>query len=323
MLDPAHEPVALAPSRPGTGAERHTDYRQALAWFEAEHQVLLATIALGDSTGFAVHAWQLPWAMAAFLPARGHYQEAAATQRTALAAATRLGDTAGQAVSSRLLAIACTDLGDHDQARPHLAHALDLYRRLGNRLGEGKTHLELGRAAEYQGRYADALAHAEQALRLYQASGHRAAEADALNDVGWSHALLGDHQQARAFCQQALALSAEVGDRSVEGYPGTASVTPSIIWATSAKPPPATSARCASHRKTATAASKQVPHPPWRHPPRRRRAAPGPAGLAAGTGHVRGHTASQRRPGPRQARQRGEPGGLARDLMTAHHASPP
>jgi tetratricopeptide (TPR) repeat protein len=218
MLEPAHEPVALAPSRPGTVAERPADYRQALVWFEAEHQVLLATIALADSTGFAVHAWQLPWAMAPFLNARGHYREWAATQRTALAAATRLGDTAGQGVSSRLLAIACTDLRDHDQARTHLAHALDLYRRLGNRLGEGKVHQELGRAADRQGRYADALAHAEQALRLYQGSGYGAAEADALNNVGWCHALLGDHQQARAFCQQALALSAEVGHRRVEGY---------------------------------------------------------------------------------------------------------
>jgi tetratricopeptide (TPR) repeat protein len=217
MLDPAHEPVTLAPSRPGTGAERHAHYRQALAWFEAEHQVLLATIALADSTGFAVHAWQLPWAMAPFLHARGHYQEMAATQRTALAAATRLGDTAGQAVSSRLLAIVCTDLGDHDQARTHLAHALDLYRRLGNRLGEGKIHQQLGVLAERQGHYADALAHAEQALRLYQGSGHRAAEADALNNVGWSHAILGDHQRARAFCQQALALSVEVGYRRGEG----------------------------------------------------------------------------------------------------------
>jgi tetratricopeptide (TPR) repeat protein/transcriptional regulator with XRE-family HTH domain len=218
VLEPAHEPVALAPSRPGTAAERHTHYRQALAWFEAEHQVLLATIALADSSGFAVHAWQLPWAMAPFLQARGRYPETAATQRTALAAATGLGDTAGQALSSRLLAIACTDLGDHEQARTHLARSLDLYRKLGNRLGEGKTHQQLGVAAERQGRYAQALACAEQALRLYQGSGHRAAEADALNNVGWYHALLGDYQQARTFCQQALALSVEVGHRGVEGY---------------------------------------------------------------------------------------------------------
>lgn len=36
-----------------------------------------------------------------FLRARGHYQERAAVQRTALAAATRLGDIAAQAISGR------------------------------------------------------------------------------------------------------------------------------------------------------------------------------------------------------------------------------
>ena len=104
LLDPAQEPVALAPPRPGAAAGQPTDHRQALAWFEAEHQVLLAALTLAAGSGFDTHAWQLPWAMTPFLQARGHWQEWAATQRTALAAATRLGDTAAQALSGRLLA---------------------------------------------------------------------------------------------------------------------------------------------------------------------------------------------------------------------------
>ena len=89
--------------------------------------------------------------MTPFLQTRGHWQEWAATQRTALAAATRLGDTAGQAVSSRLLAVACTDLGDYDQARGHFASSLTLYQRLGNRLGEAKVQQSLGVLAERPG----------------------------------------------------------------------------------------------------------------------------------------------------------------------------
>jgi tetratricopeptide (TPR) repeat protein/transcriptional regulator with XRE-family HTH domain len=216
LLNPAMEPVALAPPRPGTALEQPADRPQALDWFEAEHQVLLAAVSLAAESGFDSHAWQLPWAMPPFLQTRGHWQEWAATQRTALAAATRLGDTAAQALSGRGLAGACTYLGDHDQALERYASSLALYQRLGSRLGQAKIHQDLGMLAERQGRYADALGHAEQALRLYRAVDDKANEAGALNAVGWYHGHLGHYQQARAFCRQALTLSAEAGNRWTE-----------------------------------------------------------------------------------------------------------
>jgi tetratricopeptide (TPR) repeat protein/transcriptional regulator with XRE-family HTH domain len=217
LWHPAKEPVALAAPRPGTAPEQPADHRQDMAWFDAEHQVLLAAVTLAAGSGLDTHAWQLPWAMAPFLQSRGHFQEWAAAQRTALAAATRVGDTAAQALSGRLLANACSDLGDHDQALDHYASSLTLYQRLGNRFGEAKIHHNLGVLAERQDRFADALGHAEQALRLYQAIGDKANEAIALNDVGWFHGHLGDYQQARVFCRQALTLCAEAVDRWVEG----------------------------------------------------------------------------------------------------------
>jgi DNA-binding SARP family transcriptional activator/tetratricopeptide (TPR) repeat protein len=218
LLEPAKEPVVLAPPAPGAAPEQPADHGQALAWFEAEHQVLLAALDLAAGSGFDGHAWQLAWAIAPFLYARGHWQEYAATQRTALAAATRLGDSAAQALSGRLLANACTHLGEHDQARAYYGSSLTLYQRLGNRLGEAKVHQNLGLLAERQGHYADALGHAEQALRLYQAIGDKANEAEELNNVGWYHGLLGDYGQAREFCRHALSLSAETGNRRLEGY---------------------------------------------------------------------------------------------------------
>jgi tetratricopeptide (TPR) repeat protein len=218
LLDPAMEPVVLASPIPGAAPGQPADRRQALAWLEAEHQVLLAAVVLAAKSGFDSHAWQLPWAMSPFLHARGHWQAWARAERTALAAATRLGDTAAQALSGRLLANACTYLGDHDQARGYYASSLTLYQRLGDRLGQAKVQHNLGVLAEGQGRYADALGHSEQALRLFQAIGDKAAEAQALNGVGWHHGLLGDYQQARVFCRQALALSAEIGNRRTQGY---------------------------------------------------------------------------------------------------------
>jgi DNA-binding SARP family transcriptional activator/tetratricopeptide (TPR) repeat protein len=214
LCNPTIEPVVLVTPRLGADPERPADRQQALAWFEAEHQVLLDAVVLAAESGFDSHAWQLPWAMAPFLQIRGYWQEWAATQRTALTAAVRLGDSAAQALSGRCLADALTSLGDHDQAGDHYASSLTLCQRLGDRFGEARTQQSLGWLAECQGRYADALGHDEQALRLFHAIGDKANEAITLNNVGWHHSTVGDYQQAREFCRQALTLSAEIGLRS-------------------------------------------------------------------------------------------------------------
>ena len=219
LLRPSsQEPIPLASPRHGTAPEHPADFQQALAWFEAEHHVLLAAADLAAGSGFGSHAWQLPAATASFLQARGHYQEWAAAQRAALAAATRLRDTTGQAVCSRLLGLACIYLADYDQASAYCGTSLALYRRLGNRLGEAMVQRNFAVLAARKGRYADALVHAEHSLRLYQATGHKAGQAGMLNNLGWYHGLLGHYQQARAFCGDALVFCAEVGDRLLEGH---------------------------------------------------------------------------------------------------------
>jgi DNA-binding SARP family transcriptional activator len=217
LVDPAKEQVVLAASRPGVILEEQASHEQAMAWFAAEQQVLLTAIALAEKSGFDGHAWQLPWAMASFLQMRGHWQDWATTQRIALAAASRLGHDAAQALSGRLLAMACTNLGDHERARGHYDSSLALYQRLGDRLGEARIQHHLGVLAERQGRYADALNHSEQALRVYQAIGDKANRAEALNNVGWCHVLLGDYEQARAFCREAVVVCADAGYRWLEG----------------------------------------------------------------------------------------------------------
>ncbi len=215
LLDPSKEPTVLAPPRLGAAAEQPADYAQAMAWFEAEHQVLLAAVTLCAGNESDTYAWQLAWAMTNFLFIRGHWQERAAIQCTALAAATRLGNAAAQALCGRLLANACTNVGDHARASRHYATSLKLYQQLGNRLGEAKVQHSLGLLADTEGRYEAALDHSEQSLRLFQAVGDKRSEANMLNNVGWYHGLLGDYERARVFCQRSLALYAITGDRWV------------------------------------------------------------------------------------------------------------
>ena len=72
--------------------EEFTGRQQALEWFQAERQVLLAAIRQAADWEFGTHAWQLPWAVAMFLDWQGYWQELAATQLSALATARALGD---------------------------------------------------------------------------------------------------------------------------------------------------------------------------------------------------------------------------------------
>jgi DNA-binding SARP family transcriptional activator len=220
QLYPQREPVTRTPPppRPGVTLEAMADRPQARAWFEAEYRVLLAAINLAAEAGFDMHAWQLPWAMVDFLDGKGHWHEWVTIQRTALTAAVRLGDTAGQAAARRLLASGYALLGDYDQARTHLAECTGLYRQLGDRSGEARIHQSLSWVAERLDDYAGALHHSEQALAIFRAVGNRAGQSGALNSVGWCHALLGDPVQARKFCRRALALNQELRDPRGEAH---------------------------------------------------------------------------------------------------------
>jgi DNA-binding SARP family transcriptional activator/tetratricopeptide (TPR) repeat protein len=216
LVQPHRDAPMLAPVQPGVVPEVIAGREQAMTWFEAEHRVLLAAITQAASTGFDTHAWQLPEALLAFLVWRGYWHDSAATERTALAAARRLGDLAAQARVHGGLAQVSILLGSHQDARAHSMQMLELYRQLGDRDGQGRAHVGLAAVCDRMGRYDEALAHNMQALDLHRSVGNRAWEAAALNNVGWFHAQLGDYQQALAWSEQALALFQELGDRNEE-----------------------------------------------------------------------------------------------------------
>jgi DNA-binding SARP family transcriptional activator/Tfp pilus assembly protein PilF len=221
LLNPSLEPVAL--TRPLAGVTRKpsarvtpeplADRQEALAWFEAEHAVLLAAVGLAAETGLDRYCWDLPSAMWLFLDWRGQFPELAAIQRTALDAAVRFGDPAKQAAAHRILGGALAWLPDYEQARAHLTASLGLYRQLADRVGEARSLMGLAWMSDRRGHYDDALSHAEQALALLEAAGDRAGLARALNSRGWYQTQLGDYHQAQASLRKALALQRDGGDR--------------------------------------------------------------------------------------------------------------
>ncbi len=211
-LNPARAHVRLAPPEPGVTAEALGSVSEALAWFGAERQVLLAAIALADQAGFGSYAWQLPWAVWLLFDRAGAWHDQVAIQRTAVAAAQRLGDLSGQAHACRDLGAAYGRLGLLTDAREYCRQALDLHRQARDRLGEARAHNEIMLLAEQQGRLAEALGHAQRSLDLYREEGDEPGQAKMLNAVGWIHAKLTDYDLALEYCEQALSMYQGHGD---------------------------------------------------------------------------------------------------------------
>jgi DNA-binding SARP family transcriptional activator/tetratricopeptide (TPR) repeat protein len=214
LLMPGRDPALdLARPQPGTRPEALGDGDEALGWCRAEHQVLLAAIARAAADGFDAHAWQLPWALADYFSRTGHWQLLADTHRTALAAARRLGDRAGQARAHQGLGYAQIMSSPGQPSHPDLTQALQLYQELGDLLGQAAAHFGFAMAFEGQRRPQAALDHARQVLSLARAAGHRGEEAAALNLIGYLAAELGDYQPALGYCQCALEMHRAAGDR--------------------------------------------------------------------------------------------------------------
>jgi DNA-binding SARP family transcriptional activator len=216
LLNPAREQVSSGPPASGVTPEILVDRRRALAWFDAEHQVLSASVTLAAGTGFDARAWHLSWATADYLRRSGRWHELGAMERTGLAAATRLGDLAGEAAIRRRLGGTCALLGDYPQAEEHLTNCIRLYGQLGDRAGQAKAHRDLCLVFEPQGRLADSLGHAEQALSHSQAIGDKTGQVAALSNMGWLHAQLGHYHEARDICRETVAQFRELGSPAGE-----------------------------------------------------------------------------------------------------------
>jgi DNA-binding SARP family transcriptional activator/transcriptional regulator with XRE-family HTH domain len=216
LLHPYRDLITLEPAGAQVEPEPLADRQQALDWFSAERQVLLAAVDQAAGGGFRTHAWQLPWTMATFLSWQGYWPELATTQAVALATARHTGDLAGQALACYYLGQAKVRLGAYEEACLQLAEALELGQQLGSASIQARAHIDLARAQDLQGRSDDALSHTRQSLRLFRVAANRRGEADALNAIGWCLAKVGAGTEALQHCTQALAVFRELGNQAGE-----------------------------------------------------------------------------------------------------------
>ncbi|MFI9759324.1 BTAD domain-containing putative transcriptional regulator [Streptomyces sp. NPDC051963] len=198
-------------------AEDVSEPARAVAWFaqEAEGLIHLVTRA-GAVPGCETQTWQLAWSLMEYLQREGRWDDQITTQRAALDAALRAGDSLGQAHSHRNLGRAYVQAGQLDEAHEQLDHALALFEKLGDLDGQARCHGNLGLVLTRRGRYGVALPHVHQAVEQFEAAGDRLGQAAALNNLGWTYAQTGCHREALEYCRRALVLLHDAGDRVAE-----------------------------------------------------------------------------------------------------------
>jgi DNA-binding SARP family transcriptional activator len=211
-LAPLGHPIVLAPPLPGVSPELLASHDQALAWFRSELQVLLAVVRLAESAGLDGPAWQLPWALRSFLDGQGLWQDWAAVNEIALAAAERLQDHDGLGWTHHRMAQVCSLSGSIEDGIAHNQQALRHFGLARNPVGQGSAHLGLCISRGRQNEHQAALYHGEQALELFRTAGDQTGEAYMLHLVGLELARLGEAEQGREHCTNAVELYGDLGD---------------------------------------------------------------------------------------------------------------
>lgn len=143
-IEPHRDRVDLPLPAAGSTVTSFADHEHAHRWLDTERLVLLAAVEQAAASGLDGHTWRLAWATATFLSRLSRWTDLATAQRTALTAARRADDLAGQAHGHRDLGLALHQLGELDNSLSHLHRAGELFGRLRDPAGEAYVALHLG-----------------------------------------------------------------------------------------------------------------------------------------------------------------------------------
>ncbi|UDM01271.1 tetratricopeptide repeat protein [Streptomyces longhuiensis] len=178
--------------------------QQALAWFDAERENLLATIHTHARTQTAL---DLGFALGHYLPWRRRLQDHLTVRAHALEACQALGDTLNLAGALANFGSALRDLKRHTEALAAHQTALDLHLQTDDAHGQAVAWNGLGSALGALNRHTEALAAHQTALDLDLQTDDAHGQAVAWNGLGISLGALKRHTEALAAHQTALALN--------------------------------------------------------------------------------------------------------------------
>ncbi|MFI0895395.1 ATP-binding protein [Streptomyces sp. NPDC020983] len=255
---PQEPRVELVAAPPGLPELRFTDEGEAMRWYEAERDNLVAAVRTAAAAGLDRVAWQLAVVLRAVYMITNPFQDWLATSRIGLDAARRDGDRSAEAELHESLGMAYAQSQHPATAAEHYREALALRRTLQDAFGEALTlnglgllelrrrnlaeareALEAGRAlfaarddGFWEPRVAANLAQVDlelgrpdravgplrRAIGVFRTHRDRRAAGNSLNLLAAAELELGDTTAALVHAQQAVAIAAEIRSAAAEAY---------------------------------------------------------------------------------------------------------
>ncbi|MFI1738157.1 tetratricopeptide repeat protein, partial [Streptomyces sioyaensis] len=184
-------------------------WEQALAWFDAERENLLATTHTYARTRTAM---RLGFALGRYLEWRRRMQDLVTVRAHALEACQALGDTANLGGAWNNLGNALGELRRYTEAHDAHQTALTLFQRTGDTHGQANAWDNIGSVLRELKRYTEAHDAHQTALTLFQRTGDTGGQASAWNNIGSALGELDSYTEAHDAHQTALTLFQRTGD---------------------------------------------------------------------------------------------------------------
>lgn len=144
-----------------------TDRSDAVQWYDAEHDNLVAAIHHAADNCYDAITWQLPAVIAPFLILRSRWADQISVQQTAVAAAQRIGDKQGEFWSFLTLGEAhYLHLDRYDEAVSYLFQAMEAAQQIEDKWGQGSVYSDLGELALKRNQFEEAIAYLQRGLPL-------------------------------------------------------------------------------------------------------------------------------------------------------------
>ncbi|MFW5415670.1 tetratricopeptide repeat protein [Nocardiopsis sp. CNT-189] len=167
-----------------------TDSLQALAWFDAEHENLVALLLQAAVRGPHPLGWCLAEGLRIIFNHRGLRTQWVEVAPAIRAAAREHGARRAEALMLESEGVACIQIGEHERAIRCLTEARRIYIGDDCPQGEASTTNSLGVTLQSVGRLDEAATELKRALELQQALGNRSGEIMVYNNLGLVYRML-------------------------------------------------------------------------------------------------------------------------------------
>jgi DNA-binding SARP family transcriptional activator/tetratricopeptide (TPR) repeat protein len=211
---PAGAPSPPSRSSPGPGL--FSSRADAKRWLDRERATLVACAGYTLAHDRPLYTCRFAATLKTYLLTDGHYSDAVAVHRHAVAAYRLLGDRAGEAEATGYIGTLLWRLGRSEEALSAFREVLDIRRGLGDLAGEAASLNNLGLAYHAMGYPEQAADHLHRALALHRQGQDREREAGTLLNLGLVEAKRGRYPGALDLLTCSLAGHRELGARAGE-----------------------------------------------------------------------------------------------------------